>query len=59
MKLQKIEDRLPLVAALVVLIGVTGAAGDALANEFAPATPASAELEISLDDTSSVPVAGF
>lgn len=58
MKLQKIEDRLPLVAALVVLIGVTGAAGDALANEFAPAAPASAELEISLDDTISVPVAG-
>ena len=55
MKLQKIEDRLPLVAALVVLIGVTGAAGDALANDSAPA---SAELEISLDDTSSVPVAG-
>ena len=58
MKLRKIEDRLPLVAALVVLIGVTGAAGDVLASEFAPAAPASAELEISLDDTSSVAVAG-
>ena len=47
MKLQKIEDRLPLVAALIVLIGVTGAAEDALADDVRPVAPVSAELEIS------------
>jgi hypothetical protein len=48
MKLNKLEDRLPLIAALVILIGVGGAAEDALAEEFVPA----ADLEISLEDTS-------
>lgn len=59
MKLRKIEDRLPLLAALVVLIGVTGAAEDALAGEIAWTAPADAGLEIMHDDTSSIPVAGF
>jgi hypothetical protein len=54
MKLNKLEDRLPLIAALVVLIGVGGAAEDALAEEFVPA----ADLEITLEDTSSILVAG-
>ena len=49
MKLNKLEDRLPLIAALVILIGVGGAAEDALAEEFVPA----AGLEITLEDTSS------
>ena len=47
MKLQKIEDRLPLVAALIVLIGVTGAAEDALADDVATGAPVSVEVEIS------------
>ena len=46
MKLHKIEDRvLPLMAALVILLGVTGAAEDALADdatvEIAPAATTS------------------
>jgi hypothetical protein len=54
MKLNKIEDRLPLIAALVILIGVGGAAENALAEDSVPA----ADLEITLADTSSVLVAG-
>ena len=54
MKLNKLEDRLPLIAALVILIGVGGAAEDALAEDPVPA----ADLEISLEDTSSALVAG-
>ena len=54
MKLNKIEDRLPLIAALVILIGVGGAAEDALAGDSVPA----ADLEITLADTSSTLVAG-
>lgn len=50
MKLQKIEDRLPLLAALIVLVGVTGAAGDALADDAA--------VEMTHEDTTSVVVAG-
>ena len=56
MKLHKIEDRLPLIAALVVLVGVTGAAEDALADDAV--APESTRLEITLDDTNSVMVAG-
>lgn len=58
MKWQKFEDRLPLVAALVVLIGVTGAAGDALAGDVAARESATPALEIPLDNTSSAHVAG-
>lgn len=50
MRLQKIEDRLPLIAALIVLIGVTGAAQDALADDVA--------IEIASQDTTSIVVAG-
>jgi hypothetical protein len=50
MKLQKIEDRLPLIAALVILVGVTGAAGDALADDAA--------IEIATTATTSTVVAG-
>ena len=56
MKLNKIEDRLPLIAALVILIGVGGAAENALAED-SDSVPA-ADLEITLADTSSVLVAG-
>lgn len=58
MKLEKIEDRLPLVAALVVLIGVTGAAGDVFAGDLTAGGFARPALEISLDNTSSAHVAG-
>ena len=47
MKLQKIEKGLPLLAALIVLVGVGGAAEDALADDVAPVAPVSAEVEIS------------
>jgi hypothetical protein len=54
MKLNKLEDRLPLIAALVILIGVGSAAEDALAEEFVPA----ADLEITLEDTTYTVTAG-
>ena len=54
MKLHKIEDRLPLVAAMVILFGVSSAAENAFAEDFVPA----ADLEITLDSTSSAQDAG-
>ncbi len=54
MKLNKLEDRLPLIAALVILIGVGGAAEEALAEKFVPV----ANLEFTFEDTTSTLVAG-
>ena len=53
MKFRNMEDRLALIAAVIVLIGVSAAAENALADE----NPA-AGLEVPLGDTTSVPNAG-
>ena len=51
MKARNIEDRLALVGALIVLFGVTSAAGDALAEEQAEITTTAVAIEIAAEDT--------
>ena len=53
MKLRKLEDRLVMIAAMIVLIGVSSAAEDALAGS----NPA-AGLEVQLGGTTSTLIAG-
>jgi hypothetical protein len=54
MKFRNIEDRLALIAAVIVLVGVSTAAEDALAGDFA-----SSGLEVRHGGTISTLVAGF
>ena len=53
MKYKNLEDRLALIAAVIVLVGVTTAAEDALADDFTPA-----RLEVQNGGTISMLVAG-
>ncbi len=53
MKFGKIEDRLAVIAAVVVLLGVSMAAEDVFAAENAPAA-----LEVTMGATTSVMTAG-
>jgi len=51
MKATNIEERLTLIAALVVLVGVTFAAGDALADDTADITTTAVEIHDAADNT--------
>jgi hypothetical protein len=51
MKASNIEDRLALVGALIVLFGVTFAAGDALGEDRAEITTTAVAIDIAAEDT--------